>query len=298
MSVSEAEVPLRSSVACSISSETAHLNINTDQSASFSTSSGYLTLQHFDRIMAEFDKARSVQEGLSSKLSALIDTQSKLSRALEVCNETLSGHTQLLQQHSTCLADNDLKFGELQGNIELLERRISDLAGRIDNSSSSNPAVCSGLPVASDPEFLLRELKDREKRCSNLMLFNAAESSSSDVKQRIADDTRIVRTVMDTLGAGHVGLVKVVRLGKRGNKVRPVKLVLSSRNDVIECLKHKHRLSDTVYRISADLTELQRSHISDLRKELKVRVEHGETDLTIKYIEGLPKIVKKSGSKK
>lgn len=297
MSVSD--VPLRSSSARSISAEASHSNTDMDQPASFSTSSGYLTLQHFDKIMAEFDKARSVQEGLSSKLSALIDTQCKLSQALETCNETLTNHTKLLEQHSTCLADNDLKFSELQGNIELLEKRIGDLAGRVDNnSSSSDLAVGSGLPVASDAEFLLREIKEREKRCLNLLLFNVAESSSSDVKQRIAEDTRIVHSILDTLGGSHVELAKVVRLGKRGSRTRPLKLVLPSRNDVIECLKHKHKLGGTGYRISADLTELQRSHMDGLRKQLKERVDHGETDLTIKYIEGLPKIVKKHEPKK
>lgn len=59
-------------------------------------------------------------------------------------------------------------------------------------------------------------------------------------------------------------------------------------------LKNKAAISGTTnFRISSDLTPMQREHLVNLRKQLQERIDGGDTDATIKYVKQIPTIVKR-----
>lgn len=253
-----------------------------------------LTVRHFEQIMEEFNRAGAVRESLSTKLSALIETQAKLSQAVESCNERLSSHAELLQRHSASIAQGDERIGKLENSVAVLEQKVEGLA---DSAHISSTDVAQSSAALLGTEALLSEIRSREQRSNNLMLFGVPESANSSRQQRIAEDTRRVGDVMRTLEL-EIQALKVLRVGKVGARPRPLKLVLSSRLDVNECLKNRNKLRGSDFRIASDQTELQRSHLRELRGQLKTRVDNGETDVTIKFVEGVPRIVKSTVPKK
>lgn len=161
----------------------------------------------------------------------------------------------------------------------------SSADARLDESAiGATPAIFDNL---------FEELNERERRRSNLMIFNVPESQSADVKVRVESDLQAVKQIMNVLGVT-VEIRGVIRIGRRGGTPRPLKLLLSTRDDVLGCLRNRNRLEGTTYQIGSDLTQKQRLHMKGLKTELKRRVDSGERDLTIRYTDGVPKIIRKS----
>lgn len=84
-------------------------------------------------------------------------------------------------------------------------------------------------------------------------------------------------------------------LGKFDGKIRPLKISLASASDVFKTLGSSRKLkSDQIFnavRITSDKTPKQRLYFQNLRKELDKRRSDGESNLTIKYVKGIPSIV-------
>lgn len=251
-----------------------------------------LTTRHFDDIMAEFNRAGAAHESLSQKLNTLIETQSKLSQAVADCNKKLTNHDDLLQQHTVSIINQDQKLDVVQNGLLALEQRVDTLSAGVQNAAHAGAAVSSGF---TDTDSLLQEIRDREKRSCNLMVFGVPESSSADIQRRVADDTRRTEEMMVKLGL-EIRAQRVLRVGKLGVRPRPLKLILPSHEDVLRCLRNKRNLRDSDIRINSDLTELQRAHLRELRRQLKARMEGGETDITIRYVDGVAKIIKTTDS--
>lgn len=252
----------------------------------------HLTTRHFDLIMDEFARARSAHDTLSSKLSSLIETQSLLSQAVEKCNATLSEHASSLEQHSTSIAENSRMINDVHDKLLLLEQRFETAVDSGDVRPEA-PRAAEATGSSADTNALLSELNERERRRTNIMLFNIPESRSSAIKDRIADDLQAARQVIDSLEI-NTDIRRAIRMGRPGDNIRPLKLTLSSREDVLKCLRNRDKLKDTNFRISSDLTHMQRTHMNELREELDRRTNGGERNLTIKYVNDVPRIVRKS----
>lgn len=132
------------------------------------------------------------------------------------------------------------------------------------------------------------------------MVYNAKESVSSNLSERIEADRAVVKEVLQNLGMENKSenIIKVLRVG-RGNtkKARPIKVILSSSQMVKDILKTKSRLYGSDLRISLDLTKIQQEQLRVIKAELKNRQEKGEKNLTIRYINGVPKVEVKSTAK-
>jgi len=87
----------------------------------------------------------------------------------------------------------------------------------------------------------------------------------------------------------------IQRLGKFDGKIRPLKVSLASATDVFKTLGSSRKLkSDQIFnevRIMSDKTPKQRLFFQNLRKELDKRRSDGESNITIKYVKGIPSIV-------
>lgn len=95
------------------------------------------------------------------------------------------------------------------------------------------------------------------------------------------------------------GTFKAIRVGKSiAEKVRPMKVILSSRDIVASCLRNKHKLKDSGTNLGTDLTKSQRDYYKSLRTELNNRLASGEKDLIIRYKLGVPYITKTGQSRR
>lgn len=150
-------------------------------------------------------------------------------------------------------------------------------------------------------ESAIQELAERGKRANNLIIYDIPESSSDQPLQRQEHDTEECKTIIASLTKKvNCEDIKVIRLGrqnsKNGNLPRPVKVIMKSKTDAIEVLRNKSKLTKPT-KIQPDQTVMQREYLKYLRDELERRTSNGETDLTIKYIYGQPKIVNQTDKK-
>lgn len=118
------------------------------------------------------------------------------------------------------------------------------------------------------------------------------ESHNVEAKDRISHDAKEVQTIIKELATNNVTPIKTMRLGKYvSGKNRPIKVLFNSAEIPKEIFRKKSKLSKKDIKIFSDQTPAQQSHMIELKNQLSKRQENGETDLTIKFIKGQPKIV-------
>jgi hypothetical protein len=149
-----------------------------------------------------------------------------------------------------------------------------------------------------DNQFIINEINDRNSRATNLMFYNIEECDSNKTDERITHDFNQIQNIIKSIGVDNEIIPsKVIRLGRyQSGKLRPTKAVFLTSSNPFDILKNKRKLSFQVpssrINISSDRTLHQRDSMRKLREKLAARSSNGETGLTIKFIKGVPRIVK------
>jgi hypothetical protein len=86
-------------------------------------------------------------------------------------------------------------------------------------------------------------------------------------------------------------------LGKYNGSNRPIKVILDSEEQAMNILRSKLKLSSQHIKMFGDQTIMQRDTFRELKQELIDRKSRGETDISIKYVRGVPKIIRNQNSK-
>ena len=130
---------------------------------------------------------------------------------------------------------------------------------------------------------VLDESEERQNRKNNLILFNVEESQDDDGKIRQENDQEAVKTVFGKIGVEEVTFNNCIRLGKRSEKSRPIRIHVDSIEKKKDILRNAKRLkTDRNFPgpppifIAADLTPIQREKRRDLIMEFKKRKEKNE----------------------
>lgn len=141
-------------------------------------------------------------------------------------------------------------------------------------------------------EAVLQELQDRQIRSRNILIFGVPETISQNRDDRVRDENAKINSVLKQCVDTFSEEIQYYRLGKFDeNKVRPIKVVLKSAESAIQLLRNKSKLPrESQSYIKPDLTKQQRENLQKLAAELKNRQEKGEQNLTIRYIDRIPKI--------
>lgn len=165
-----------------------------------------------------------------------------------------------------------------------LRQEVDELRNRMDKAESRD------LPTAGTSDILLsttRELMDRKDRECNVIIFDVPEAMSDERKEAAEEDVVSIRRLLDNIKL-NLPIKRTLRLGKKSDKPRPIKITLDSPQDAKNILKNRSKVRN---KIKCDETPLQQEHLKKIRAELKNRTEKGESDLTIKYVKGIPTIV-------
>lgn len=141
-------------------------------------------------------------------------------------------------------------------------------------------------------DHIINEIAEREKRARNIIVFGIEESLSDNHDDRKAHDKREFLQAIKDVPVNETEVVAAVRLGKPiGNKPRPIKVILRTKDSALTTLKNKKSLPKSV-NVKSDMTPFQRDQLKKLQEQLLERTNNGEKDLTIKYIHNQPKIIK------
>lgn len=180
-------------------------------------------------------------------------------------------------------SDNQINNGELIKAIENLQTTVNMLQEDIKalkNEKKKDNEICSA-------EMIISEISERQKRERNIIVYKMEESN--DDVSKVTDIIKRIAPNVETTN------LKAFRLGRSQiKKLLPLKVQLSSREDVFSILKNKAKLRELNINviISTDQTKMQQDYYRKIKSELDGRKDNGEQNIYIKYVNGIPTIVK------
>lgn len=180
-------------------------------------------------------------------------------------------------------------INNLKDEISVLKSELTALKTQQVNSADD----LASTKKLSDEE-IFAEIEERNYRAPNLILFNLPESDEdSPTKRKEIDVNRCVSTVTSTDYNASTSIVSCIRVGRYNkDRVRPVRIVFTSREQALDCLK-AYKRKNNLY-LNRDLTPRQQNYSYLIRSEFKTRKEQGEEDIMLKYRYGIPAIVKRT----
>lgn len=197
------------------------------------------------------------------------------------------------------------KVDSLVCGMEDLNRNISQLETRLSVNESKvlvlEEKLGSKTQQEVNTESIISEMSDRARRSKNVMLFNVPESQDKNVDSRIKHDNDLVsKLIAFFMPNNSLCSFKTARVGRKSpNKSRPLKAILNQESDVMNFLSRfstesaaelDQRLSDV--KASRDRTPREMELFKSLKAQLEERKSKGECDITIKYKNNVPSIVK------
>lgn len=204
-----------------------------------------------------------------------------------------------IQAISSDIGELRKEISSLTAKINSIEPRLASVEGDINKLKSDVSNIqsnCSSINSQSTDD-LFSEFTDRNLRQANIILHQVPETTTPSSTN---SDQVSINAIFDTIGF-RPHAFSFFRLGRRAqpSNTRPLKIVFSSPNLTKEFFKSftVDKLTNTPFAgvtASRDRTPQERKLLQDLRTQLDTLEKGGEKDLTIKYVNGVPKIIKKS----
>ena len=196
------------------------------------------------------------------------------------------------------------RLGGLQTEFKKMNEALMNLTveiGRLKSEGNIGPRprldevrAESQVPTTELIREEMREIKDKEMRKNNLVLYNVPESNEEEARGRKAEDGEWCRKIFSGreglgLNVGEEEIVEIIRLGRReelsnvgnGMKPRPMLVRMSSATIKWEIIKNGKKLKNAnevfkkIY-IAPDLTKKEREEDKKLREELEQKKSSGE----------------------
>jgi len=177
-------------------------------------------------------------------------------------------------------------IAKISDNIQSLSDKIKKL--EVDLASGASHTT-SSLPHPE--EDIIAELADRNRRSCNLILYNLDEDDSSSPNESHKVDLSLATDITQVIIPDGVQILNVTRLGgRRAGHARPLRVTFPSKENVISILRNKNRYTGPI-KINQDQTIKQRTFLNDLRGRLRAYHDAGDLNKTIRFFNGVPKIV-------
>lgn len=197
------------------------------------------------------------------------------------------------------LKSDFLKLSELVSNLKTENAKLRLNVDQLNTKVATLEASLLNTQPSTVVSQVMQETFERERCSYNLLVYNIPESSSSSSTQRISDDKASFSSLVEPLVQTIPSNLKLFRLGKvQTNNTRPLKVIFQTKEAAAKFLqdftdaKTDGKVFSSDLRIVRDKTSLQRSLLKSCHLELDQRSKDGENDLSIKFINGLPKVVR------
>ena len=186
----------------------------------------------------------------------------------------------------------------LSKRVDSLEKKIDDLSKQLQSSKDNADAAMKTVETVKKQTAatsdqvkttVLTELQEQEKRKTNLVIYNLAESPSDQPLERKGHDSTKLKELLVTIGVVDVeddDVASLRRLGPRAEspppteeaggpavvKPRPLLLSFKSSQNQTRVLRSAKKLADTPMEhvsICPDLTKNQQREDRELRDQVK-----------------------------
>ena len=155
----------------------------------------------------------------------------------------------LLEKKVTEMQTAEKNLSEHVKNIEIQLKKYHNAVTNTDGSQPMNiptpimsPAPISEESVARLASSVVVEQREKEKRQLNIILHNLAESNAPEGTNRKEDDIKKCSSIFQTYLGSSADITNAIRLGKRSDKPRLLKITLNSAQEKSLILKNKLKL--------------------------------------------------------
>lgn len=248
--------------------------------------------QPHDDFASRFDM---FEQRVMSMISRLAESQTEKLNTISQDVSLIRDHisqikttTDQLAAEQVLLKEEISKVAAFKASTELKIKAIEDEIQALQTTAGTSR--CENLNF----DNMLSELHERSQRARNLIIIGIDEIRSTNIEERRNHDTAEVNKVLQLAVPDPVQPTRLIRLGKyTDGKSRPLKACFETPGEAKTILRNKSAINREIssVRIYSDETPWQKKNMQQLRKNLKRRTEAGEKDLTIKFLQGMPKIV-------
>lgn len=193
-------------------------------------------------------------------------------------------------RHEIQELQNTLKteIAYIKGELHSLRSEVNTITTRVQTLENVPKSQTNNLTELTFNA--LSEIAEKERRSRNIIVHGLAEGPTTASAQH---DIHAVEDLLRDILPPNSGNMRVARLGKPGSKPRLLRVTLGDSALARQVLTNKHRISGQ-YKITDDKTLLERDHLQQLRQKLESLHKQGDTDKSIRYVHGVPRIVSKS----
>ena len=160
---------------------------------------------------------------------------------------------------------------ELKETNSRMEKEIEDLREEVRRQSAKQKAVIIET---------VDEMREQDIRRNNLVIFNVKESEATEGKERQAEDEVAIKDFFQQLRIPDANFEKCTRLGRKSDKIRPIKIRMISFDKKMDLLKKMNSMrrdrSQNTPNIVSDLTPYQREVRKNILVEFRERQQKGE----------------------
>ena len=162
----------------------------------------------------------------------------------------------------------------LKERVEKMEKKLSYAQATEQGQPRSQPHQENKIIQSS-----AKEVTDREARKGNLVWFGIAESEKEDAQERKQEDmTRMIKLGRDIFDVPSAAFTNAIRLGKKGDKPRPLLTVMDNPGTATKILQGARQLGKPEHKslkisVKRDMTPIERE---EQKKLLLLRNEKRE----------------------
>lgn len=231
--------------------------------------------------------------------------------ALKAMVSDLATEQRQLRQIVTSFQESsDMKVQELADEQKMLRSAVDNsvmaVTARIDEMEGRLEAVGNSLAeTQSDIEDLrnrglsedeiVAEVEERTRRAHNILVFDIPEPADTD-PARVAGILAPLALPSDAYTVSRLGKAPPLAAGR---KPRPIMVTFNSRGNARHVLRNKASLTleGKAVAVRGDDMNRQRDLLKQARTALEERRKAGDADWTIRFVNGVPRVVRKDGGK-
>ncbi|KAL3274176.1 hypothetical protein HHI36_015590 [Cryptolaemus montrouzieri] len=190
------------------------------------------------------------------------------------------------------------RFDDLEREVRKLEEELVMLRQSNESEIETLKNSMKNVPeIDGDPEELIAEINERNSEVNNIMVYKLNESNSQSLNERILHDKAEVVKILDIIDIREDVIEKVIRVGKKGTIPKPMKIFLSNSGIARTVLRNKSKKMERYGRdisVGPNQTIMQKTHLKRVLGKLEQREKDGQEDLHVKFVWGIPTIMKKN----
>lgn len=236
-----------------------------------------------------------MQENISEIKNQITELKSSNEQTVSLICENITQINELKSSTSDVIIQQDgLKntVTHLEHKVDSEQLQIKTLQTELNILKNSQTIHSTSRNELYSSEQFFKEMQDRSNREKNIILSGVPEQTSADFKERSLLDQAAILEITMLVGKDIPKPIQIIRIGKyMPGKTRRLKVCYDVPGPAKTLLRNKDKLPPNI-KIFADQTPTQQKYLKQVREELLRRQNDGEPDITIKYVNGTPTIIK------